>query len=52
MKIISLETKRKQKDSKLKIPVYEKLHLDENGEVRGKLVDYIEIPKEIVKRGE
>ncbi|SET76802.1 hypothetical protein SAMN05216389_12626 [Oceanobacillus limi] len=50
MKIKSLEAKGKE--TKIRIPVYTNLHRDENGDIKGKVIDHIEIPKEVVKKGE
>ncbi len=47
MKITSLEEKRKQKDMEemIMLPVYESIHLNKEGELIGKLVDYKKLPK-------
>lgn len=51
MKITSLAKKRKQKamNKMIVLPVYESIHLNSEGELIGKLVDYKEIPKYMLK---
>lgn len=47
MKVTSLADKRKQKamNEIVMLPVYESIHLNYDGKLIGKLVDYKEIPK-------
>ncbi|GIO23923.1 hypothetical protein [Oceanobacillus sp. J11TS1] len=47
MKITSLEEKRRQKamSEMVKLPVYDSIYLNDDGQVMGKLVDYKEIPR-------
>lgn len=51
MKITSLTDKRKEKlmNEMVMLPVYESIHLNDEGELVGKLVDYKEIPKYMLK---
>ncbi|WP_337970208.1 hypothetical protein [Virgibacillus salexigens] len=54
MNVTSLEAKRRQKKAEeiLNIPVFENIWKDENGELTGYVIDYVDMPKELVKRGE
>ncbi|MFD1450887.1 hypothetical protein [Oceanobacillus sojae] len=51
MKVTSLVDKRKQKamNEMVVLPVYEAIHFNEDGELIGKLVDYKEIPRYILR---
>ncbi len=50
MKITSLDTKRKQKqlEQRLKLPVYDQIWKDEEGNIRGNRIDFVEIPKHLI----
>ncbi|GIO25295.1 hypothetical protein [Oceanobacillus sp. J11TS1] len=52
MRITSLEDKRKQKAMKetVKLPIYESIHRNEEGELIGKLVDYAEVPRWYIEK--
>ncbi|WP_200411959.1 hypothetical protein [Virgibacillus salexigens] len=54
MKVTLLEAKRRQKKAEdiLNIPVFENIWKDENGELTGNIIDYVDMPKELIKRGE
>lgn len=50
MKITSLEGKRKQKEveQRLKLPVYDQIWKDEDGNIKGNKIDFVEIPKHLI----
>lgn len=54
MSVVLLEKKRREKKTKniVSIPVYEKLCLNDKGELVGHVIDYVDLPKEIVKQEE
>lgn len=52
MKITSLEDKRKQKEveQRLKLPVYDQIWKDDDGNIKGNKIDFVEIPKHLIDR--
>ncbi|GAQ17980.1 S-adenosylmethionine synthetase [Oceanobacillus picturae] len=54
MSIISFEEKRREKNAKqiLSIPVYENLCINDKGELIGNVIDYVDMPKELIKEGD
>ncbi|MDY7044387.1 hypothetical protein RVS70_09235 [Virgibacillus sp. M23] len=52
MNIISLEAKRRQKKAEeiLSIPVYEGIWKDEKGELTGNVIEYVDMPKELINK--
>ncbi|WP_162986471.1 hypothetical protein [Virgibacillus sp. Bac332] len=54
MGVLSLEALRKQKRAEkiLNIPVYKGIWKDENGELTGNIIDYVDMPKHLIKKGE
>ncbi|MBS7427988.1 MULTISPECIES: hypothetical protein [unclassified Virgibacillus] len=46
MKVISLEHKRRKKKAEeiVKVPLYDKVFIDENGKLTGNIIDYIDKP--------
>ncbi|WP_162985586.1 hypothetical protein [Virgibacillus halodenitrificans] len=54
MKVVSLEYKRRQKQEEkiVKVPLYDKIFRDENGNLTGNIIKYIDTPKSWLEKGE
>ncbi|EQB34816.1 hypothetical protein M948_20785 [Virgibacillus sp. CM-4] len=52
MNITPLEAKRRQKKAEeiLNIPVLKNIWKDENGELTDNVIDYVEMPKELINK--
>lgn len=54
MSVVLFEKKRREKKTKeiVSLPVFEKLCLNDKGELVGHVIDYVDLPKRVVREEE